>query len=130
MILFVCLFFKKYCFEKKKLSVKHVNCHRKYHDYNGQFYLKSIHPLWKISEMCTTKGVWISNAPTFLCNVCIRCISERVDILFRSVKWASLHQMRRTPPVQDISWDFHSGCVGFIWSSQMRHSERVIFKYT
>ena len=42
-----------------------------------------------------------------------RVISEGVNILFRSAKWAYLLGIL-TPPVQDVSWIFHRG----VWNSK------------
>ena len=53
-------------------------------------HLKSLHPLWKIFEKCTTGGVWIFKCTYLLCDFSIRFCTEGVNILFRIAKWAYL----------------------------------------
>ena len=56
----------------------------------GLHHVKSIHPLWKILEKCTTRGVWIFKSTYLLCSISIRFITGGVNISFRSAKWAYL----------------------------------------
>ena len=59
-------------------------------------------PLWNILEKYTPGGVWIFKYTHFMCDFVIRFISEGVNILNRSAKWAYLLGIH-TPPVQDVS---------------------------
>ena len=71
-------------------------------DQNVLLHLKSIHPLWKILEKCATGGSINLQMHLPLYDFQIGFITEGVNILFRSAKWAYLLWIH-TPPVNDVS---------------------------
>ena len=77
----------------------------------GLLHLKFIHPLWKILGKCVTGGEWIFKCTYLVCEFLIRFITEGVNVLFRSAKWAYLLGIH-TPP-----WEmFLKSSTGGVWN--------------
>ena len=89
---------------------------------NGLLHLKSIHPLWKILEKCSTGDMWIFKCNYLLCDFQIRFITKGVNkIIFRSAKWAYLLQIY-TPPVQ-----YSSDKCAFLYDMVFKRSRNLKF---